>query len=244
MKFKVFALVPLAALALSACSWSADAEDKRLTSDGKAITSSAATTGAFTEIEGVGPDNIVFITGDSFSIKAEGDAEAISKLRYAMNNGTIIIGREKGRWWGKDSKSVTITVTAPALSAASLAGSGNFTADKMAGDKVALKLAGSGDVNVDQVTAKELKSSLAGSGDFKFSGTATSAEYKIAGSGSVDAASLSATDAKVSIAGSGSVTLSATGNVKADIAGSGNVKVTGGAKCTQSVMGSGKVNCG
>jgi hypothetical protein len=244
MKNSPLALVPFAALALSACNISANAEDKRLTSYGKPISTSVATTGAFTEIEGVGPDNIVFVTGDAFSIKAEGDADAIKKLRYAMDNGTIIIGREKGDWWGKDSKSVTITVTAPLLKGASLAGSGDFTADQMTGDSVEVEIAGSGDLSVGKVTAKELKSSLAGSGNIKFAGTATKAEYEIAGSGNVDATGLVVTDAEVSIAGSGDVRLNASGKVDADIAGSGNITVSGGAKCTSSVMGSGKLNCG
>jgi Putative auto-transporter adhesin, head GIN domain len=243
MKTPLFALIPLAALALSACNFSAKAEDKRLTSDGKAITASAATTGSFTKIEGIGPDNIVFVTGDSFSIRAEGDADEIAKLRYAMDNGTIIIGREKGEWWGKDVKGVTITVTAPTLVAASLAGSGAFTADKMTGDTVSLELAGSGSATIADVTSKRFESEIAGSGSVTVSGKVESAEYEIAGSGNVRAAKLASVNADVSIAGSGDVVLTATGAVKADIAGSGNVTVSGGAKCTSSVAGSGKLNC-
>jgi hypothetical protein len=246
MKTPPFFLLPFAALTLSACaySYSDGAEDKRLTSDGKAITTAATTTGEFTKIEGVGPDNIVFVTGDSFSIKAEGDAEMIKKLRYAMDNGTIIIGREKGDWWGKNSKAVIITVTAPVLVAASLAGSGDFTADKMTGDKVSVELAGSGSAKVGDVTAKNFSSEIAGSGNVSVAGKVESAEFELAGSGNVDAAKLASVNADVEIAGSGDVTLTASGMVKADIAGSGNVNVSGGAKCSSSVMGSGKLNCG
>ena len=244
MKKPPFFLLPLAALALVGCNFDVNAEDKRLTSDGKAVTTTAATTGAFTKIEAVGPDNIVFVTGDAFSIKASGDAEMIAKLRYAMDNGTIIIGREKGQWWGKDSSSVTITVTAPTLAQASLAGSGNFTADKMAGDKVSVELAGSGNAKVGDVTGKSFESEIAGSGDISVAGKVERAEYSVAGSGSVDAAKLLSTDAEVSIAGSGNVAVNATGTVDASIAGSGNVDVTGGAKCKSSSMGSGSVNCG
>lgn len=236
-------LLPLTALALGACSFSADAEDKRLSSDGKSISTTAATVGAFTEIEAVGPDNIVFVTGDAFSIKAEGDADAIAKLRYAMDNGTIIIGREKGQWWGSDSKSVTVTVTAPTLAKASLAGSGNFTADKMAGDKVSVELAGSGNAKVGAISGKAFTSDVAGTGDVVLAGKVDRAEFSVAGTGDIDAAQLLATDAKVSIAGTGDVSLNATGTVDASIAGSGDVRVTGGAKCTSSAVGSGKVSC-
>lgn len=239
---KRFFLFPVAALALSGCNMSVNAEDRRL-EDGKSIGATAATTGEFTKIEAVGPDNIVFVTGNSFSIKAEGDADMVKKLRYAMDNGTIIIGREKGKWWGTDSKSVTVTVTAPTLGKASLAGSGNFTADRMSGDEVSVELAGSGNAKVGAVAAKSFASEIAGSGDVSVAGKAERAEYSVAGSGNVDAAGLVATDAEVSIAGSGDVTLNASGKVDASIAGSGNVSVTGGAKCSSSSMGSGKVSC-
>ena len=248
MKKSLF-LVPFAALALSACGYSVfDAADDIQSSDsgfagGKSITGSAATTAAFTKLESSGPDNIVFVTGDSFSIKAEGDADAIAKLRYKIEDGAIMIGREKGKYWGKDSKGVTITVTAPALAEASLAGSGNFTADKMTGDKIVLEIAGSGNLSVADVIGKEIESNIAGSGDVKLAGKVDSADYDVAGSGSIDAVKLATTNADVSIAGSGDVRLTATGNVDANIAGSGNITVTGGAKCSSSTIGSGSISC-
>ncbi len=239
-----FILLPLAALAVSACSLNVDAEDERLTSDGKTISTTAATTGSFTKIEAVGPDNIVFVTGEAFSIKAEGDADAVAKLRYAMDNGTLIIGREKGQWWGKDGKGVTVTVTAPTLAAASLVGSGNFTADRMEGDSISVELAGSGDANIRDVTGKSFKGELAGTGDVSLAGKVERAEFSVAGTGDIDATKLASVDAEVSIAGTGDVRLSATGTVDASIAGTGDINVTGGAKCKTSSIGSGKINCG
>lgn len=238
-----FTLLPLAALAFSACSFDVNAEDKRLSSDGKAITTSASATGQFTKIEAVGPDNIVFVTGDAFTIKAEGDADAIKTLRYAMDNGTIIIGREKGEWWGKNGKGVTVTVTAPTLAKASLAGSGDFTADRMTGEEVDLEIAGAGSMKVASLTTKKLDADIAGSGDIVLSGKADRAEYSVAGAGTVDAIKLVSTDAEVSIAGSGDLKLFATGKVDVSIAGSGDVDVTGGAKCTTKQMGAGDVKC-
>jgi len=236
--------LPLAALAVSACSLNVDAEDERLTSDGKTVSATAATTGSFTKIEAVGPDNIIFVTGDTFSIKAEGDADAVAKLRYAMDNGTIIIGREKGKWWGKDSQSVTVTITAPTLTAASLVGSGDFTADRMAGDSVSVELAGSGDANIRDVTGKSFKSELAGTGNVSVAGKVERAEFSVAGTGDIDATKLASVDAEVSIAGTGDVRLNATGTGDASVAGTGDINVTGGAKCKTSSIGSGKINCG
>ncbi len=244
MKFSPLHLFPLAALAVSGCSFDVNTEDERLTSDGKTISSAAATTGSFTKVEAVGPDNIVFVTGDAFSIKAEGDADAVAKLRYAMDNGTIIIGREKGKWWGNDSRSVTVTITAPTLTAASLVGTGNFTADRMAGDSISVELAGSGDATIRDVTGKSFKGELAGTGDVSLAGKVERAEFSVAGTGDIDATKLASVDAKVSVAGTGDVRLSATATVDASIAGTGDISVTGGAKCKSSSIGSGKINCG
>lgn len=247
---KITFFLPLAALALSACGYSvSDAVDEMNSTDGngfadgQTISSTAASTAAFTEVKALGPDNIVFVTGDAFSIKAEGNPKAVATLRYKFEDGTIKIGRAKGNWFGDEGEGVTVTITAPKLSAASLAGSGDFTADKMQGDSVEVKIAGSGSLNVAEVTAKKLETKIAGSGDAMIAGTAENVDFSVLGSGSIDAQKLTATNAEVSIAGSGDVRINATGKVEAKVAGSGDINVTGGATCASKSMGSGRINC-
>jgi Putative auto-transporter adhesin, head GIN domain len=248
MKSALF-LLPLAALSLSACGYSVfdAAEDIQGSdnglADGKPVTAQAATTASFSKVNTVGPDNVVFVTGDAFSIKAEGDAETIKKLRYSVKDGTMVIGRTKGNWLNDDGEGVTVTITAPVLTEAALAGSGNFTADKMTGDEVTVAIAGSGDANVAAVSGKKLGGKIAGSGDVVFSGTVDEADFDVLGSGSIDAQKLTATNAELSIAGSGDVSLNATGKVEAKVAGSGSITVSGGAKCESKSMGSGSIDC-
>lgn len=245
---KAFIIVPL--LALAACGNSvanaieAVKEASTEFDDGKPIGTSPATVDSFTRLASMGPDHVIFKTGDSFTITATGSAEAVDALRYVIKDGRLAIGRKKDGWKMAKGDPATITVTAPSISALSLAGSGNLTADKVGGDDVKLSLAGSGDLKVATVSAKNLKSSLAGSGNFDIAGTANSADYSIAGSGDMNATHLTVTDADVSIAGSGNAEVNATGTVKASIAGSGDINVTGGAKCSSSAVGSGKVHCG
>lgn len=209
--------------------------------NGTPITANVTTLDKFTDLSALGPDNVVFTTGDKFSVVASGDAEAIAQLRYVIKDGTLKVGRIDSKGW-KDHVA-TITVTAPALSGLSLAGSGDVTADKLSGGEVAVRLAGSGDMKVTQIEADALKGSLAGSGNIDLAGKARTVTYSIAGSGDLNGAGLSATDAKVSVAGSGNANLNATGTVKANIAGSGDVTVSGGGKCDSSTVGSGKVRC-
>lgn len=247
---KSLCLLPLIALSLMGCGEVASDAANQINvtnsngfANGKTLSSAATNTEAFNGVRALGPDNILFVTGDSFSIKAEGNAEAAATLRYKIQDGAIVIGREKGSWFGEEGKTVTVTITAPALSTASLAGSGDFTADRMTGDDVAVKIAGSGSLNVANIEARKLETKIAGSGDAIISGTVARAYFSVVGSGSVDAQKLTATDADVSIAGSGDVRLNATGKVKAKVAGSGDINVTGGATCESKSMGSGSISC-
>jgi hypothetical protein len=251
MRHPVFLAAALvASITLSACGYSvfdaaedAQGNDNGL-ANGKAITTQAAATASFSKVNTVGPDDVNFVTGDSFSIKAEGDAEAIKLLRYTVKDGTIIIGRSKKGWWSSDGDSVAVTITAPLLTEAALAGSGNFKADKMSGDALMLAIAGSGDATISNVSGKELDGKIAGSGSVTLLGTVDDADFAVLGSGNIDAAKLVAATAKVSVAGSGDVRVNASKTVDANIAGSGDITVTGGAECSKSVVGSGKVNCG
>lgn len=240
----IFAL----SMPLSACGYSIfdAAEDVQRGGfdDGKAINTTAQTTGAFSQLSAYGPDNIVLVTGDSHSIKAEGNAEAIKLLRFKIDGNEIKIGRVKGKWFGNSAKGVTITVTAPNISAISLAGSGDFTGDRLSGDKVVVDLAGSGNVNVAGITAASLEGNIAGAGDIKAAGKAGKAEWSVAGSGNVDAGAVTSETVEISVAGSGNVRVNATKTADVSIAGSGDVNVAGGANCTKSVIGSGAVTCG
>ena len=249
MRHPVFLAATLAVtIPLSACGYSVfdAAEDIQGGGfeGGTAITTAMQSTDAFSKVEAMGPDNVVLVTGDTFSIKAEGNAEAIKTLRYKMDGPAIQIGRNKGKWMGDSGKGVTITITAPKVASVSLAGSGDFKGDKLSGDKVVIDLAGSGSVDVAEITGPDIEGNLAGSGDIKVVGKAAKAEWSIAGSGNVDASLVVSDDVKISIAGSGDVRANATKTVDVSIAGSGDVTVTGGAKCTKSIIGSGKVICG
>jgi hypothetical protein len=247
------AKAPLVALsitlvtALSGCGYSVfdAAEDMQGggMEGGKPITAAVQATPAFTEVDVSGPDNVVFVTGDSFSIKADGSAEAIKTLRFKMDGDAIEIGRSNGKWFGEAAKGVTITITAPKISSVALAGSGDFKADKMAGDKVNIDLAGSGNANIAEIAATSVEGNVAGSGDIKAAGKATKAEWSIAGSGNIDASAMTSEDVEASIAGSGDVRAAASKTADASIAGSGDVTITGGATCTKSIIGSGKVSC-
>ncbi|SIN61989.1 Putative auto-transporter adhesin, head GIN domain [Parasphingorhabdus marina DSM 22363] len=244
---KLLMVVPILALAACEGSIASAVADGAKSSfpDGIAITTSDSNPGDFSGVTLAGPDNVVFTTGSDFSIRAEGDPDAIEELRYKIKDGQLKIGRESdGIGWSSNSGSAVVYVSAPSLKNAKLAGSGDLKVDEMSDESASLSLAGSGNIDVANVKTASLKAKLAGSGDMVVAGSADSASVSIAGSGDVRAKDLKADSASIKIMGSGDASLSSDGTVDAKIMGSGDIRIHGEATCKSKTMGSGDVTCG
>ncbi|MDF7777908.1 DUF2807 domain-containing protein [Sphingomonas sp. AOB5] len=247
-------LLALAALPLSAChaSWDNDHANKQ--GPGQASADAIPPSGSggsrsfdakdFTEVELFGPDDIEVKYGTAFSVRADGDPKVLDELDITVRGGKLRVGR-KSQGWGWHSSSdggVKVQVTLPRLTAASVTGSGDLTADKGEGDFEA-ELTGSGNLTIAALTGGSVEFKVVGSGDLKAAGTANRLDGEIMGSGDIDARGLTATGAKISIMGSGNVYGTVKGDANVSIMGSGDAELTGGAKCKISAMGSGEAKC-
>lgn len=208
--------------------------------DGETLAELDKSGDAPTEISLVGPDDLVLKVGKALKIKVKGDEDAIEALRFKRSGDSLAVGRVNGG--GSSRGKATITITMPAPTDISLAGSGDIRLASVA-DDADVSITGSGNVTIADVDASQLEVSSAGSGSVQAAGQASSLEISIVGSGAVDFAELQADDVDISIAGSGDINLMSNGKVDASIAGSGSVYVTGSAECTSSSMGSGKLTC-
>lgn len=186
------------------------------------------------------PDAVVITSGDSFAIEVEGSAEARDRMRFALDEGTLAILREKGDW--NDEDQATVNITMPPPGSLVMAGSGTMRADAMA-DNPDIVMAGSGTITATGIAAERLEVTVAGSGTVEASGTADNLELTVAGSGSANMEGLQAGNAEVSIAGSGDAAFASDGDVEASIIGSGTVRVRGSARCEVNTVGSGRLVC-
>lgn len=240
MRKLIAAAVIAASTATSACSHERG-------EDAGPVVSRAYQVGGFTELEAAGPFNVTVRTGANPGVQAKGNRNLIDKLVVEVEGDKLKIHTEqKHGWfggWHHTRGSADIMVTVPQLRAASLAGAGGITIDKVTGDSFEGEIAGSGDLKIASIDVGKLKIAIAGHGSVNGAGKAQSADYDIAGSGDVNGDGIAVEDLKVGIAGSGNVKAHATRTADVDIMGSGNVNISGGAKCTVSKMGSGNVNC-
>ena len=231
-------------LSLAACSFSSHDEGAGVAGSGTA-TSRTYPVANFTGVALRGSDNVDVRVGTGFSVRAEGPAAELAKLRIVREGDTLSVGRQNGLGigWG-DRDTVTVFVTMPRIVAAQTAGSGDLKIDRVDGERFDGAIAGSGGLDVAALTARTVKLSVAGSGDISAKGSVGTLSVAVAGSGNLDAAGLKATGAEVAVQGSGNVTADVSGQATVSLMGSGDVALGKGAKCTTTKMGSGSVTCG
>lgn len=238
----VFAAVPLM---LAACSLggNVDADQSGIAGQGsgKARTYPAQD---FDSVDLRGPDDIEVRVGSGFSVRAEGDAEVLDRLRITRVGTVLRVDRRNDSGWHWGGSDVKVLITMPRIAAAKLTGSGDITVDRAEGARFEGTITGSGGLTVDALQVDEARLSIAGSGDLKAAGSAARIDVSIAGSGDLDAGDLRAKAAKVSVAGSGSVRARLDGEGDVRIAGSGDVDLGKAARCTVRAVGSGSVRCG
>lgn len=241
MRSIVFASV----LALGACNVSADAQDNADTSTTRVQRSFEV--GSFDSVSLGGPHNVVVQVGPAASVRAEGPAAELDRLKIEVRGGALEIGTRKDKsrtiHIGR-TPPVTIYVTTPTLKAAAIGGSGDMRIDKVEGAKFSAAVGGSGDITIDALKVGTASFSVAGSGGIKAAGSAGKADISVVGSGDVDVGDVETRSASVSITGSGDVKTRAMETADVSIMGSGDVTVSGPAKCSVSKMGSGDVRCG
>lgn len=218
----------------------------RVVSDGGAATTRDYKVGAFSTLDVSGPYEVrVVTTGQAGTVRASGGANVLDETEVLVEDGALVIRPRKKDGINirfGDVGKVRVTVVAPDLEGAAIAGSGDITVDKVARDFKG-SVAGSGKLALPAVAGGKMDFGIAGSGDIVAAGQADSVEASIAGSGDVDAAALNARRADVSIAGSGNVTAHASETAEVSIMGSGDVTIRGGARCKVDKMGSGSVDC-
>ena len=199
----------------------------------------------FDSVSVAGAPRMIVHTGSNFAVSAEGPTEAFGNFRVVVEGRTLKVGqRYEGRRSTAADARLVVHVTMPALTAASVGGSGSIDADRAAGSRFAGSVGGSGMLRIAQLDAQAADLSVGGSGEIRAAGTVGMLKASIGGSGDIDAPALRVARADVSIGGSGSIRTAVSGDARVSLAGSGSVDLGPKARCRVSKVGSGKVQCG
>ena len=188
---------------------------------GKAATETRNVTG----FHGVGlsvPGKLEIVPGDAEKLVISADDNILPLIETTVERGELRIRwRERGHLNVHTRTTIRMTLTAKAVDA--------------------LAISGSGDILANTVDAKSMQVSISGSGNVVLAGKAQDLRVDISGSGDVKAGKLEAQSARVSIAGSGDATVWARESLRVSVAGSGDVRYYGDPAVQRTVAGSGSV---
>ena len=199
----------------------------------------------FQDVAIIGPQDVVVTYGDAFSVRAEGPADTLTKLKVKSEGGKLTIGPggNFNRFDWDSSAPVTFYLTLPHIEEIVQAGSGDVTIDKVEGSRFKGTIAGTGELQVGTMNVDRAVLTVAGSGTLSASGKARNTDVSIGGAGSVQARDLKSEDASIRIAGAGDVDMYVADEAKIAIFGSGDVDITGTTKCSVTKIGAGDVQC-
>jgi hypothetical protein len=233
----IFLLGIVIAVAFTSCRF---VEGQGLQGNGNVSTEQRTVTG-FTGVETHGSIDIEVTQGD-FKVKVESDQNIIPYILTEVTNGRLIV-RFKDDFHGYHYSSAKVFVTAPALNAFEIHGSGNINSIGTISDNnsMTINVSGSGDVKLD-LHSPSITTETYGSGNITLDGETKDFSTSINGSGDVHAFGLQAENVKTSVHGSGDTEVSASQKLESGIFGSGDVEYKGSPQISTETHGSGSVN--
>lgn len=200
----------------------------------------------FERIRVVGPFRVNVIADRMTVARGSGSADALDRVRLDVQGRTLFVRMDRSNFSGMDLKGppATLTIRAPMLREASLAGSGSLSLTGMKGLRVSLVVEGSGTLSADGIKADRLDVGVIGTGTITLVGKARSASVTGRGAGAVKAAELVVDDLAINWESASDGIFAATRTAKVTSIGTGNVTVSGKPACTVTNAGNGQVICG
>lgn len=228
-------------LSLSLITINADAQ--KISGNGQTV-SRERQVGSFDEIQSSGSFDIVVTDGSNHQVRVEAEENLQEYIIVETSGDKLNVRHKKGVNF-RATKPVIIHITAPALEAIRLSGSGNVKSTNTlnGSESFELRSSGSGNMTVN-VETSDMKAAISGSGNITLKGKTRELAGSIAGSGNIRARDLQSEVTSVKISGSGSAEVVATQKLDSKIAGSGDVKYWGNASVNTSIAGSGSVRKG
>ncbi|GJL91568.1 head GIN domain-containing protein [Hyphococcus sp.] len=168
----------------------------------------------FSEIDASAGTDVKVTVGGDYSIRAEGDAEALERLRVELRGETLKIGRQNdrsfftmGRKWR-----VMVYVTTPSLSGVDVSSGADLTASG--------------------IDAKEFTASVSSGADATLSGTCNNLRADGSSGADLKAADLKCSSAIADVSSGADLDIYASDSVTADASSGGDITVYGGPKNT------------
>jgi len=216
---------------------------------------------SFDQIQNSTSFEVVYKKADTLGASIRAEQNIIEYIETHVHDGFLEIRTKPGSICLDCTEQPLITISSPNLKGATISGSGELSADTMAGETVTLKISGSGDLSVHQAICDDSQLTVSGSGSIAISelfcvnsdiqisgsgkitlnGDCETEHLRISGSGNIHAFNFTVQSANITISGSGDAYTNIETYLNGHISGSGNIHVIGDPNFDQIITGSGRI---
>jgi hypothetical protein len=167
--------------------------------------------------------------GSGFSVTTTGRKEDLEELESSVKGGTLHLGYRNGGW-GKNRKTVNVSITMPALEAVDFSGASKARVANFSGTKkMSIDVSGASSVTLS-TDAPQVQFDLSGASTLTLTGSGNVLSGEVSGASSFKGREFSAKVANIEASGASSAAVVASNTVNADASGASSIRYSGGAK--------------
>jgi len=167
--------------------------------------------------------------GSKFSVTASGRDEDIEDLQANVSGGELKLGY-KGNNWGKNRKTVSVSIVMPNLQGIDFSGASTANVAKFSGTKnMDIEISGASRVNME-LSAQKVSMELSGASSLVLTGQCAILNGEVSGASTFKGRDFPAKEVNIDASGASSAAVVASNTVHAEASGASSIRYSGSAK--------------
>ncbi len=175
--------------------------------------------------------DVIFETGNSFSVTAENEKGDFSDLKIETKGDALVITRAKKNWNGwKKRERYTVTVTAPVISEIDASSGADVSGSGLTGETTSLSASSGADIDVTDIQVTNISLDTSSGADITASGTCNSVTAESSSGSDIEAGDLICLTGNADASSGSDIEIHVTQSVIADASSGADIDVSGGPK--------------
>ncbi len=237
MKIRIFALLIVCLVALSACGFPVRFTEVR--GSGNVITENRTVAG-FNAVEMSGIGTLIIEQGDKESLEITAEENLMRHIKSDVSGSRLQISGEDFVNL-RPTQDIIYRLKVKNLRQIETSGLGNVEMKNLETDDLEVEISGNGRVSLEKLQATSLLLEISGLGDVTINGEVKSQQIEISGAGNYNSPNLASETARVDISGNGTAILWVTNQLDLDLSGAGTIHYYGSPLINSDISGSGTV---
>ncbi|MCZ3367003.1 MULTISPECIES: head GIN domain-containing protein [Methanobacterium] len=230
-KYIIAALVILAVVAASGCTW------QGTNGSGNVVNQSKNVSG-FNQVSVDGAGTVIITQGDKESLTVEAEDNIMQYITTNVSNNVLNIRITNPV---VPTKPIKYYLTVKDLNSISYSGGGKIQSNGLNTNSLTININGAGEGSLSNLNVKALKIIISGAGKLTMSGTANNQDISISGAGEYNAGDLTSKIATITISGAGRGTVKVSNSLNAVVNGAGQISYIGNPQVTKQLNGAGSI---